>query len=684
LGRLIAYTDPQGQITQYKLDVSGRPIQRINSLGHSLNYEYDAAGRLQTLINENKEKYNFEYDPLDRLVKEQGLDGLLTRYDYDTLGNVTQKTEALNTPEQRVTDYERDIAGALKTKTIHHGDKASHTYYEYDQLGQLSRAENSHAVVGFQYDSMGQIVSESTTATAFKTQTLLHEYDLLGNRTKTVLPSGKALNWHYEGVGHLKKIDYDGELLSEYERDALHREVKQSQGILESVSQYDAIGRLISKSVEKTSTDTKVPNPKATLLKRSYTYNRVGDLTGVEDSRVGNTEYSYDAIGRITKTQTKDTTERFAFDPAHNLLDKGNEENIVKGNRLNTYQDKRYEYDTFGNMTRKLVSNHTTMKFDYDAEHQMQRSIITKHGVTQTFHYTYDPFGRRIGKWDEFGVTHFLWDGNRLLSETRNTKTTTYVYEQFGFTPVAQIDSSNNIHYYHNDHLGTPRELTDQEGNITWEAQYTTWGNTVKVEYKQTESKIHEDVQQQPLRFQGQYYDHETGLHYNRFRYYDPDIGRFISQDPIGLMGGVNNYQYAPNPMGWIDPLGLNVTTGAGRTHITYEGIRNGKPYTGYASMPGTGHSGQEVLDYRYKSEFDPANPKVPDTQPDIVYKGEGVEGKQTARGLEQHGYDKNVEKYGKDGVDNKQRPVGENNANKEKYEKAAKKHLNKQDKCKC
>jgi RHS repeat-associated protein len=289
---------------------------------------------------------------------------------------------------------------------------------------------------------------------------------------------------------------------------------------------------------------------------------------------------AYDALGRrITKTQTQDTTERFAFDPAHNLLDKGNEENRVKGNRLNTYQDKRYEYDTFGNMTRKRISNHTQMKFEYDAEHQMQRSIITKHGITQTFHYTYDPFGRRIGKWDEFGVTHFLWDGNRLLSETRNTQSITYVYEQFGFTPVAQIDSSNNIHYYHNDQLGTPRELTDQEGNITWEAQYTTWGNTLKVDYKQTQSKIHEDVQQQPLRFQGQYYDHETGLHYNRFRYYDPDIGRFISQDPIGLMGGINNYQYAPNPMGWIDPLGL---APLGQTGHTVYGLFEGTSKTPY------------------------------------------------------------------------------------------------------
>jgi RHS repeat-associated protein len=70
-----------------------------------------------------------------------------------------------------------------------------------------------------------------------------------------------------------------------------------------------------------------------------------------------------------------------------------------------------------------------------------------------------------------------------------------------------------------------------------------------------------------PLRFQGQYFDEETGLHYNRFRYYDPNCGRFINQDPIGLLGGVNNYLYVPNPMGWVDPLGLACKEGIAKIH---------------------------------------------------------------------------------------------------------------------
>ena len=98
------------------------------------------------------------------------------------------------------------------------------------------------------------------------------------------------------------------------------------------------------------------------------------------------------------------------------------------------------------------------------------------------------------------------------------------------------------------DHLGTPLELLDTEGSTVWSAKYMAWGRVWQ---------LGADEVAQPLRFQGQYFDQESGLHYNRFRYYDPQIGRFIGQDPIGLFGGENLYQYGPNPVGWIDPFGL-------------------------------------------------------------------------------------------------------------------------------
>ena len=124
------------------------------------------------------------------------------------------------------------------------------------------------------------------------------------------------------------------------------------------------------------------------------------------------------------------------------------------------------------------------------------------------------------------------------------------------------------MYYFHTDQVGLPEELSNAQGQIIWQAQYKTWGATVEERWEarrlhgakvqgQTQGDIPErDRQEQNLRFQGQYLDRETGLHYNTFRYYDADIGRFISPDPIGLEGGINLGSYSPNPIGWIDPWG--------------------------------------------------------------------------------------------------------------------------------
>lgn len=108
--------------------------------------------------------------------------------------------------------------------------------------------------------------------------------------------------------------------------------------------------------------------------------------------------------------------------------------------------------------------------------------------------------------------------------------------------------------YYQLDHLGTPIAAHNAKGEAVWTAEYEAWGR-IRKETVSDDPKVNI-----PFRFQGQYYDEESGLHYNRFRYYDPEIGQFVSQDPIGLRGGMNLFEYAPNPVGWTDPFGLLVT----------------------------------------------------------------------------------------------------------------------------
>ncbi|MEH4999462.1 RHS repeat domain-containing protein, partial [Escherichia coli] len=166
----------------------------------------------------------------------------------------------------------------------------------------------------------------------------------------------------------------------------------------------------------------------------------------------------------------------------------------------------------------------------------------------------------------------FLWDGMRLAQESRPEGTgSLYIYrDQGSYEPLARVDKAgkegpNRILYFHTDVNGAPEEMTDSDGKIVWETGYQVWGNTIQ-------EKDHGGVEQN-LRYQGQYLDRETGLHYNLHRYYDPDVGRFMVTDPIGLRGGLNLYQYAPNPQGWIDPLGLSKT----HTGYVYRALTKGQ-----------------------------------------------------------------------------------------------------------
>ncbi|RMS71085.1 YD repeat-containing protein [Pseudomonas syringae pv. aceris] len=201
--------------------------------------------------------------------------------------------------------------------------------------------------------------------------------------------------------------------------------------------------------------------------------------------------------------------------------------------------------------------------------------------VESTSSYQYDSLGRRVAKQSEIkgqaAHKRFLWQGLRMLREESPGQSSLYLYEPGSYAPLARVDEKegeveNKVYYFHTDQIGTPLEMTDAEGQIVWQAKYRAWGAVEKLVVNEVE---------QNLRFQGQYFDVETGLHYNTFRYYDPEIGRFITQDPIGLLGGFNLYQYAPNPVGWLDPLGwityntMQALSGFQKHHIIPQQLAN-------------------------------------------------------------------------------------------------------------
>ncbi|QEY26239.1 RHS repeat-associated core domain-containing protein [Neisseria zalophi] len=307
-------------------------------------------------------------------------------------------------------------------------------------------------------------------------------------------------------------------------------------------------------------------------VRRSYRYDKAGNLIQTADQRSGVLDYVYDKIGRI-KTAGK---EHFAFDPANNILSDGLKEqttkgrlkgdNIGLGNRIETYNGTEYTYDPLGNLIYRQLPNGENQFFRYDTENQLVLAEIKKNnGETQTWAYAYDPFGRRLSKerTDKGALqsthpkrTHFVWNGSRLLQEYNYKGNYTYVYtDQDSYEPLAQVfynnkDEQQYLAYFHNDQIGIPREMTDQFGNLLWYGEYTAWGKLNKDE------RVYPLVHQ-PFRLQNQYYDEETGLHYNLMRYYEPDSGRFVNQDPIGLDGGSNLYSFALNATSWVDPSGL-------------------------------------------------------------------------------------------------------------------------------
>ncbi|MCE0853984.1 RHS domain-containing protein, partial [Pseudomonas asiatica] len=586
LGQVLTHTDGKGQTTCLQRTSRGLPSSRQDAKGEWVRYEYDKALRLTALVNENGAAYRFAYDASDRLSEEVRVDNLTRRFGYDAGGHLVRMDEIgygdNGERPERNTLFERDAIGRLMAK-VNRDARQDFEYDDADRLLSIQRQPSSagkqlgitEETLSYSYDLLGRLTQELTPGGA-----LNYEYDPLSNLTTLTLPDGRKVNHLYYGSGHLHQLNLDGQVISDMERDDLHREVYRTQGKLTSCFGYDAMGRKAWQfasnlpadklsQVHNTGINTSLLVEHAyNPIHRRYQYDPAGELVHTLDKLRGEIKYEYEANGQLRSRDTGSLvgSEEFRYDAAANRLDfNARQFAKVKDNRIRQWRDQEYRYDPWGNLIEKRSGHSKVQNFSYDCENRLVRAETLVNGkLESTGHYRYDSLGRRVAKQSEINgeveQKRFLWQGLRMLREETPRQSILYLYEPGSYAPLARVDQAEGeeqkVYYFHTDQIGTPLELTDSDGKIVWQATYRSWGAIDSLPAKDVE---------QNLRFQGQYFDGETGLHYNTFRYYDPEAGRFATQDPIGLTGGLNLYSYALNPINWIDPLGWSGIDGSGR-----------------------------------------------------------------------------------------------------------------------
>jgi len=568
---------------QYQYDVEGNRTREETkdpqgTLKKYLDFTYDAYNNLKKIINPDttyteytydgrknptasKDPRNnstlYTYDPLSRLkVMTQPL-STITNYGYDTQDNQATVTD----PKGNTTSYYNDDFGR-KNQTG--SPDTGTTDYLYDEAGNLlQRFDAKETVVNYTYDALNRLTAIQFPADP--TQNVTFTYDStsvtygIGRLTGRTDPSG-SYTFYYDAHGNLTKeektvnsILYTTQYT--YNNNNILTPITYPSGRVITYTP-DQIGRISQVST------TLNGNPKT--LASAITYLPYGGITGltygngltlnlgydnqyrissIVTGSILNLAYGYDANGNITSITNPDP-------PGGQVLETPGVYTYQTGTNKLTHIEGTLPID-FGYDANANITSETGWTYIYDLSNQLIRVLQDSNQVAE---YTYNGAGQRVKKVAGGVTTIFHYDlWGHLIAETNQSGTTEYVY--LGDQLLAMIKPGEAVYYFHNDHLGTPQILTNDSQGVAWKAVYTPFGEAVP------------SIQtvENPFRFPGQYYDPETGLHYNYFRYYNPQTGRYITPDPIGLEGGINLFVYvAGNPINEIDPQGQQ-TTKAGK-----------------------------------------------------------------------------------------------------------------------
>jgi len=574
-GNLVEYTRPTGQTTRWEIGPFDQPIAWIGPDGGRLEFAYDTELRLTSVTNPQGLVWRYAYDVAGNLISETDFNGRVVHYAYDAAGQLTTYTNGAG----QVTAFTRDVLGAIVRKDA--GGEI--TTFTYDRAGRLVRAVNTHADLRLERDLLGRVTAEICNG-----RVLRWTYDEVGNRVRRRTPSGAESVWTYDPAGLPLSLTTAGQVIT-FEHDAAGREVRRRIGtgvILDQ--QWDAVHRLTSQALWGAPAS---PTAQPRLLQhRTYSYRPDDYPIAITDRLSGHRAFELDAVGRITAVQGQGGNERYTYDSAGNIIhalwptdgdpsalsaDAAGERSYT-GVRIRRAGRIHYEYDAQGRVVlrrhARLSSKPLIWRFYWNAEDRLT-SVQTPDG--HWWRYLYDPLGRRIAKqhlapdgktlleqidfiWEGPSIAeqiHYAWSAGQLSAD----HVTTWDYEPGTFQPLTQSEhitsgasqhgrAVRRFHAIIADLVGTPVELVAPDGSISWRSHAAVWGAPYVSRADQISC---------PLGFPGQYYDSETGLYFNYFRYYSPFDGRYLSPDPLGLSPQPNPYIYVINPFVWADPFGL-------------------------------------------------------------------------------------------------------------------------------
>jgi RHS repeat-associated protein len=561
MGNLTRARDKQQDI-QFSYSGMNKLASRTQA-GTRIEFHYDTEEQLTGIKNEHGFAYRFELDNRGNVVTEMGFDDVTRHYKRDVAGQIIEIRRGV--PSRMLfqknavlsSKYEYDKLGQVLD--IQHNDGTSEQY-DYRSDGALMMAKNLHATVRFERDILGKILKE------FQNEDwVASKYDLLGNRIGLESSLGAKMVFGRNDMGDIMNMSATGlteKWEASFQRDLAGLEIQREMtGGVKSGWKRDALGRPLEQETHAGGSLKRHKKYEWDVNDRlksiqdlvkgdgnsvKFGHDAFGNLSWAEYG-AGQFEFRMpDAVGNLFKTKSR--TDR-RYGPAGQLLEA---------------EGTHFEYDIEGNLIRKTESNGNLWRYDWNAAGFLAH-VLRPDGTFVSF--TYDALGRRLSKTHLDKTTCWIWDGNVPLHEWEQpadyypdvevpelvgkafNNLTTWVFAPESFAPIAKLTDFGRYSIV-TDHLGTPATMFDDAGKEIWSVDLNTYG---AVRHSLGDAK---DC---PFRYQGQYEDVETGLYYNRFRYYDPTVGQYISQDPIGLESDVYNlYRYVKDTQIIFDTLGLD------------------------------------------------------------------------------------------------------------------------------